>query len=41
MMESVEFLASLLMCLAFIAIPVGGAGFLFYQFGKNQEKSLD
>lgn len=41
MMESCEFLISLIMCLAFIAIPVGGAGLIFRQFGKNQDKSLN
>lgn len=41
MMESCEFMISLIMCLVFIAVPVGGAGFIFHQFGKNQDKSLN
>ena len=35
MMESLEFLLSLVMCCAYIGVPVAAAGAVFHYFGKN------
>lgn len=37
MMESLEFLVSLVMCCAFIGIPVAAAGAVCHYFGKSQK----
>lgn len=36
MSESVEFLVSLILCLAYIAVPVGAVGGVCYFFGRRQ-----
>lgn len=42
MMESLEFLVSLALCLVYIAIPVGAIGGVCYFFGQRQrEKKLE
>lgn len=35
MIESLEFLLSLVMCCAFIGVPVAAAGAVCHYFGKN------
>ena len=35
MIESLEFLLSLVMCCAFIVVPVAAAGAVCHYFGKN------
>ncbi len=40
MIESLEFLLSLVMCCVFIGGPVAAAGALCNYFGKGQDKSL-
>lgn len=42
MMESVEFLISLILCLVYIAIPVGLVGGICYFFGqRRKEKKVE
>lgn len=41
MMESVEFLISLILCLVYIAVPVGAIGGICYFFGRRKEKQLN
>ncbi|MFR6290915.1 MAG: hypothetical protein ACLUKQ_05625 [Peptococcaceae bacterium] len=42
MIESVEFLISLILCLVYIAVPVGLIGGVCYFFGqRRQEKRLE
>ena len=41
MLESAEFLLSLVMCLAYIAVPVGAVGAICYFLGKGQNRNLD
>ncbi len=40
MVESLEFLLSLVMCCVFIGVPVAAAGAVCHHFGKGQNKSL-
>ena len=40
MIESLEFLLSLVMCCAFIGIPVAAVGAVCNHFGKGQDKTI-
>lgn len=41
MMESIEFLVSLAMCLLYIGVPLSVVGVVLYQLGKGQNKELN
>ncbi len=41
MMESIEFLISLALCLIYIAVPLAAVGFVLYKLGGNQNRELN
>ena len=41
MMESIEFLVSLVMCLLYIGVPLTVVGVVLHKLGKGQDKELN
>ena len=41
MMESIEFLISLILCLVYIGVPLTIVGFVLSKLGKGQNRELD
>lgn len=41
MMESIEFLASLVLCLVYIGVPLTAVGFVLNKLGKGQNRDLN